>query len=127
MKLRFVTKEMHAYLDYPVALSLMILPIVFGLGASMPAAKWLAVCSGAAAFVLTLFTDHKLGVFRILPYAFHLAVDSLVGLVFRVAPSALGFVGPDAWYYWANGAAVLLVCGLHRPEEEESMITAHSR
>jgi hypothetical protein len=29
---------------------------------------------------------------------------------------ALGFAGLDAWYYWANGAAVLLVVSLHKPE-----------
>lgn len=106
---RFVTKKVHAYLDYPVALSLMALPFVLGLGVSNPAAKWLAVATGAAAFVLTLLTDHHLGVFRVLPYWFHLAVDRLVGIVFVIAPFVLGFSGLDALYYWANGAAVLLV------------------
>lgn len=106
---RFVTKRVHAYLDYPVAFSLMALPFVLGLGMSNPAAKWLAVATGAAAFLLTLLTDHHLGVLRVLPYWFHLAVDRLVGVVFVIAPFALGFSGLDALYYWANGAAVLLV------------------
>src|SRR5215469_8238765 len=107
---RFVTKTMHAYLDYPVAVSLMAMPFVLGLGTSNPLARWLAVITGVAAFVLTLLTDHKLGVIRILPYSFHLAVDFLVGIVFLIAPSVLNFSGLDAWYYWANGAAVLVVC-----------------
>jgi len=113
---RFVTKTMHAYLDYPVAVSLMAMPYILGLGTSNPLARWLAVITGVAAFVLTLLTDHKLGVIRILPYSFHLAVDFLVGIVFLIAPSVLGFSGLDAWYYWANGAAVLVVCSLHKPE-----------
>jgi hypothetical protein len=113
---RFVTKTMHANLDYPVAASLVALPFILGLGTSHPMAKWLAVITGVAAFVLTFFTDHKTGVIRILPYSFHLAVDFLVGVVFVIAPFALGFAGLDAWYYWANGAAVLLVVSLHKPE-----------
>jgi len=121
---RFVTKSMHAYLDYPVAVSLMGAPFLLQLGNSHPLALWLAVGTGIAAIILTLFTDHKLGVFRVLPYSVHLAVDALVGVVFLLAPSVLGFTGLDAWYYWANGAAVLLVVGLHKPEPASSLAAA---
>ncbi len=117
---RFVTKTMHAYLDYPVALSLMLVPFLLHLGGSHPLALWLAVGTGVAAFVLTLLTDHKLGVFRVLPYSVHLMVDFLVGVVFLLAPNVLGFTGLDAWYYWANGIAVLLVVGLHKAETESA-------
>lgn len=115
---RFVTKTMHAYLDYPVAFSLMAAPFLLNLGNSHPMARWLALGAGVAALVLTLLTDHKLGVFRVLPYWVHLAVDFLVAVVFLTAPIALAFAGLDAWYYWANSAAVLLVVGLHKPEAE---------
>ena len=120
MSVKFVTKQIHAYLDYPVALSLMALPFLLGLGSSNPMALWLAVATGAAAFVLTLLTDHQLGVFRVIPYSFHLAVDLAVGILFVLAPSILGFTGIDAWYYWLNGAAVLVVVGLHKPEMSAS-------
>ena len=123
---RFVTRTMHAYLDYPVALSLMVAPFLLQLGASNPLALWLAVTTGVAAFVLTLLTDHILGVFRILPYSFHLAVDLTVGIVFLLAPSLLGFTGIDAWYYWANGAAVLFVVGLHKPETSAAHLAART-
>lgn len=113
---RFVTRSLHAFLDYPVALSLIAMPFILGLGASNPLALWLAVVTGLAAFVLTVFTDHQLGLFRVLPYSLHLAVDLAVGLVFIAAPFALAFKGIDAWYYWANGAAVLFVVSLHKPE-----------
>jgi hypothetical protein len=112
---RFVTRKMHAWLDYPVALSLIGLPFLLQLGSSNPLALWLAVATGVAALVLTLLTDHELGVVRVLPYRFHVAVDAAVGAVFVAAPSVFGFAGVDAWYYWLNGTAVLLVVGLHRP------------
>ena len=123
---RFVTRNMHAFLDYPVALSLMVAPFVLQLGSSNPLALWLAVATGAAAFILTFFTDHILGVIRILPYSLHLAVDLTVGAVFLLAPSVLGFSGIDAWYYWVNGAAVLFVVGLHKPDTSSSRIAARA-
>ncbi len=122
---RFVTKTVHAFLDYPVALSLMATPFLLQLGSSNPLALWLAVCTGVAAFALTMFTDHHLGLFRVLPYSLHLAVDLAVGVVFLLAPIVLGFSGIDAWYYWINGAAVLFVVGLHKPETASSEATVH--
>jgi hypothetical protein len=116
MSLRFVTKEIHAYLDYPVAIALMGLPFVLGLGSSHPLAFALSVITGAAAFILTLLTDHHLGLFRVLPYKLHLAVDMAVGITFVIAPLALGFTGLDFWYYIANGLAVLTVVNLQKPE-----------
>jgi hypothetical protein len=120
MNVRFVTKTVHAFLDYPVALSLVAAPFLLGLGRGNPLALWVSVATGVAAFILTLFTDHRTGVFRVLPYWLHLAVDRLVGIIFVAVPSALGLQGLDAWYYWANGAAVLLVTFvLNAPESED--------
>jgi hypothetical protein len=125
--MRFVTRTIHAYLDYPVAISLMVLPFVLGLGAGNPLAKWLAVATGATSFILTLLTDHELGVVKVVPYRFHVAVDRLVGAVFIAAPFALGFTGLDAAYYWANGATVLLVTLLlNAPEQVPSTTKAHA-
>lgn len=114
--MRFVTKTIHAYLDYPVAFALVALPFALGLGASNPIALYLSTGVGVAAFLLTLFTDHHLGVFRVLPYRLHLAVDFAVGVLFLAAPFALGFAGLDAIYYWANGGAVVAVIALSKPE-----------
>ncbi|MGI9475500.1 MAG: SPW repeat domain-containing protein [Hyphomicrobiaceae bacterium] len=113
---RFVTRTIHAYLDYPVALGLIALPFLLSLGSSHPLALWLAVATGVAAFVLTLLTDHELGVWRVIPYPMHVAVDLLVGLTFLASPLVLGFEGIDAWFYWLNGAAVLVVVSLHKPD-----------
>ena len=116
MSVRFVTRHIHAYLDYPVAAALMILPFVLGLGESHVMALWLSAVTGVAALVLTILTDHHLGLIRVLPYKFHLAVDLIVGLVFLLAPSFFGFSGLDAAFYWLNGAAVVAVISLSAPE-----------
>ena len=114
--MKFITKQIHAYLDYPVAVALMVLPFVLGLGESHPLALQLSVATGVAALILTLLTDHDTGVIKVLSYKFHLIVDFLVAVVFVLAPFILGFKGIDAIYYWINGAAVLTVVSLHRPE-----------
>ena len=124
MSLNFVTKTVHAYLDYPVALSLMATPFILSLGNSSPFALWLSVATGVAAFLLTLLTDHHLGVLRIIPYKIHLLVDAMVGLTFLAAPSLLGFSGIDALYYWLNGAAVMIVISLHKGQDVSSNATS---
>ncbi|MCB4457805.1 SPW repeat domain-containing protein [Leisingera sp. McT4-56] len=120
MPLRFVTRTIHAYLDYPVAIALMGLPFLLGLGESNPLALWLSVATGIAAFVLTVLTDHHLGLIRVLPYKLHLTVDLIVGLTFLAAPFAFGFAGLDAVFYWLNGAAVVAVISLSAPEGAEA-------
>ena len=120
MNIRFVTKTVHAFLDYPVALSLMAMPFLLALGRSNPLALWVSVATGVAALILTLLTDHKTGVIRVVPYWLHVAVDRLVGITFIAVPFVLGLQGLDAWYYWVNGATVLLVTFvLNAPESED--------
>ena len=114
---KFITKKIHAYLDYPVALGLIIMPFLLGLGATNQLAFALSIATGIAALVLTILTDHHLGLFRVLPYKLHLAVDLMVGLVFIAVPFLLGFSGLDAAYYWVIGATVLVVVGLHKPDD----------
>lgn len=116
--MRFVTRTIHAYLDYPVALGLVAMLFLFGLGAVNPLAFWLSFVTGVAAFVLTVLTDHHLGLFRVLSYSLHLAVDGAVGVVFVAAAFLLGFTGIEFAYYLVLGVTVLCVVGLHKPEDE---------
>ena len=114
--MRFITKRIHAFLDYPVAIALIALPFLLGLGDSNPLALQLSVITGIAALILTILTDHHLGVFPVISYKIHLIVDFLVAIVFILAPFIFSFEGLDAYYYWINGVAVLIVVSLHKPE-----------
>jgi hypothetical protein len=114
--MKFITKRIHAFLDYPVAIALIALPFLLGLGDSNPLALQLSVATGVAALILTLLTDHHLGAFRVVSYKIHLIVDFLVAVVFIIAPFIFSFEGIDAYYYWINGAAVLAVVSMHKPE-----------
>jgi hypothetical protein len=122
MSIRFVTKTIHAWLDYPVAVSLLALPFIIGIGLDNPWARWISPATGVAAFILTLLTDHATGVIRVIPYWLHVYVDRLVGVVFLIVPFVFGMTGLDAYYYWANAIAVLLVTTvLNAPEPAPDM------
>ncbi len=114
--MKFVTKRIHAFLDYLVAIALIVLPFLLGLGSSNPLALQLSVVTGIAALILTILTDHHLGLIKVISYKVHLIVDFAVAIVFIVAPFLLSFEGIDAYYYWVNGIAVLTVVSLHKAE-----------
>ena len=54
--------------DYLAAVELLIIPFVLRLGTSAPLAKWLAVDTGLAVILVSLLTDYKLGLVRIIPF-----------------------------------------------------------
>jgi len=114
--MKFITMRIHAFLDYPVALALIALPFLLGLGESNLLAFQLSVATGIAALILTILTDHHLGIIKVIPYKFHLGVDFLVAVVFILAPFIFSFEGIDSYYYWINGIAVLVVVSLHKSE-----------
>lgn len=118
MSIRFVTRQVHAWIDYPVAASLIATPFILGLGTSNPLALWLSVATGIAALLLTILTNHETGLIKVLPYWLHVAVDRLVGFTFLAAPFVLGFKGLDFAYYIANAAAVLLVTFVFNAADE---------
>ena len=118
MPFRFITKSIQTYLiDNPVAIVLMVAPILLKLAKSSPVALWLSVVTRVTALLLPALTDHPTGLFRVIRYWLHLWVDRALGVVSITAPSAFHFTGLDAWYYWVLAAAVLLTTSvLSAPE-----------
>jgi hypothetical protein len=125
MSIRFLTPARHGIVDYLAAAGLLTLPFVLGLGSSSPLARWLAVATGAAVVVVSLLTDYRYGLVRVLPFKGHLAIDTAVAVVFLLAPTVFQFSGLDAWYYWANAVVVFIVVGLSQPTVR-SMEPAHA-
>ena len=71
MPFRFITKSVHTYLiDYPVAIVLMVAPILLKLGKSSPVALWLSVVTRVTP--LCPLTDHPAGLVRVIRYWLHL-------------------------------------------------------
>lgn len=112
---KLISQKFHAYIDYPVALGLMIMPFLLGLSGL---ASDLSIATGIAALILTAMTKHETGLFPVFPYKFHLAVDGLVGVAFVVTPFLLSFEGLTMAYYLIIGITVLLVVGTHKPDTQ---------
>jgi hypothetical protein len=108
--------KIYPHLPNPVAIVLMVAPILLKLGKSSPVALWLSVVTRVTALLLPALTDHPAGL-RVIRYWLHLWVDRALGVVSITAPSAFHFTGLDAWYYWVLAAAVLLTTSvLNAPE-----------
>ena len=119
MSIRFITPNQHGVLDFIVATALIVAP--FGLGLS-PLAVWISAATGLAVIVLSLLTDYRYGLYRVIPFWGHLLVDGIVGVSFAIIPIVLGFTGLDAAYFWVNAAGVLAVVSLgltHEPVKQE--------
>jgi hypothetical protein len=81
-------------------------------GSTAPLARWLSVGAGVALVIYSLMTNYPFGATRILTFRQHLVIDTLAAVGFALAPFFLGFHGLDAWFYWANSAALFVVVGL---------------
>ena len=113
----FVTRRLHALIDYPVALGLIAAPFVLGIGMDNAIAFTLSIATGIAALLLTAMTDHETGLLPVLSYRAHLAIDGLVGASFIMAPVVFGFSGLALAYYLTVGVTVLGVVAMHKDDD----------
>ena len=88
--MRFVPTRVHGIADWLMGALLVALPCLLGLDRSGPEA-WVPMTLGAAALLVTFFTDHELGVVRRIPMPAHLAVDGAAGALLAASPWLFGF------------------------------------
>ena len=112
MKLRFISPTAHGIIDYAAAIALVTAPFLLKLGSSNPAALWTSVMTGIVVALVSVSTDYRYGVLKMLPFDDHLALDLLVATAFMLLPYVLMLDGLDAAYYYANAAVVYLVVAL---------------
>lgn len=106
MKLRFLSPAWHGALDYIAAAALIVLPFLLGFqGVEL----WLSVVGGAGLILYSLLTDYRYGVARLLSFDLHLMLDLSAGLLFLIAPWALGFGYVAMIYYSVMGLGVIAV------------------
>lgn len=112
MNYRILTPTIHGALDYAAAAALIVLPFLLNLGEISAAAQWLSVAAGAGLVVYSLATDYAFGVFGLLSFRAHLALDMLAAVAFIGAPFVFGWSGLVLAYYLVMGAGVLVVVAL---------------
>jgi len=90
---------MHAMLDYPLGVALILSPWIFGFSDVGGAATAVPIVIGVLALVQSLITDWELSIANIVPLPVHLMTDTLAGIVLAISPFVFGFSdeGANAW------------------------------
>ncbi len=88
--MRFVPTRIHGYADWLMGAVLIALPWLLRVEPAGPEC-YIPWALGAAALVVTFFTDHELGVVRRIPMIGHLWVDGLAGAFLAISPWLFAF------------------------------------
>ncbi|MGH7604277.1 MAG: SPW repeat domain-containing protein [Gemmatimonadaceae bacterium] len=103
--------RVHGLLDYALVAVFLNAPMVLGFhGAAAAVVYWLA----GIHLLLTGFTKFPLGVFRLIPFKIHGAIELVAGIFVLVAPWIFGFAGINAPrnFFIVVGVVILLVFAL---------------
>jgi len=88
--MRFISRKIHAVLDYMAGIILIAAPWILGF-ADVEAAKWSAVIVGAIILVMSFFTDYEGGGKKVLSMSTHLTMDVIAGIFLAASPWLLNF------------------------------------
>lgn len=83
-----ITARIHGVLDYAAVAAFLNAPLVLGFrGTPAAIVYWLS----GIHLLMTGFTNFPLGLFKVIPFRLHGAIDLLAGLLLLVAPWVFGF------------------------------------
>jgi hypothetical protein len=106
--MKFIPPKIHGFLDYAVILVLAFSPIVFGF---VGEAATITYALAVAYVVLTLLTAYPLGLFKLIPFSVHGAIELVLSPLLIAMPWIAGFSYDmrSRWFYVVAGAALFLV------------------
>jgi len=114
--MKIIPSKFHGVLDYAVALTLIVGPLVLGFAGI---AKLLAVAGGIGLLVYSLITDYSLSARKMLPFRMHLIFDFAAALVLVAAPFLFSFEGITKLFYLVIGVSVIAVVLITNPDTGE--------
>jgi hypothetical protein len=86
-----ISPVVHGVLDYPLAVILIVGPLVLSFDDG--AAKWIAFAFGIGAAALAVGTAWRTGIVRVIPPLLHGYADIVVTVALIVLPFVIGFSG----------------------------------
>jgi hypothetical protein len=104
--MRFIPTKFHAPLDYIVGVALIAAPWIFQFS-DVTAATVVSVVLGIGLIAYSLFSNYKLGVWKVAPMAVHNLFDIAAGAFLAASPWIFGFADESA-----NVWVPLVVVGL---------------
>lgn len=125
--MKFISSKVHGILDYIVAVLLFFAPIIFGFQSVGGAAVMVPMILGIALAIYSLCTQYELGVFKLIDFQYHLAVDVFAAVFLAVSPFLFGFIDQamNAWLpHILVGIVVVLVVMFSKPVSAGEMRNA---
>lgn len=122
--MKFISSKVHGILDYIVAAALFFAPVIFGFQAVGGAAVVVPMVLGIILLIYSLLTQYELGVFKLIDFQYHLAIDVLAAVFLAVSPFLFGFIDQavNAWLpHILVGVVVVLVVMFSQPAPESQM------
>ena len=106
-----INARVHGVLDYAAVAAFLNAPMVFGFhGTPAAIVYWLA----GLHLLMTGFTDFPYGLFKMIPFRVHGAIDLLAGIFLLVSPWLFGFANDNAPrnFFLAIAIIILVVAAL---------------
>lgn len=125
--MKFISSKVHGILDYVVAVALFFAPVLFGFQSVGGAAVIVPMVLGIILAIYSICTQYELGVFKVLDFQYHLAIDVLAAVFLAVSPFLFGFIdqAANAWLpHIIVGVAVILVVIFSKPVPASSPTAA---
>jgi hypothetical protein len=116
--MKIITPSFHAILDYLVVAFLLISPSLF---AFSPSVSCFTYILAGIHLVLTLATNFKGGLLKIIPFKIHGVIEFLVAIILMVAPWLLSSTNRvDRLFYLVFGFVVFITWMLTNYSDRES-------
>lgn len=90
-QVRVIPSRVHGIIDYITGIALVLAPTIFGFEDEGGAAVWIPRLIGIMILVQSLLTAYEWGVFHLLPFNVHLAMDYMAALLLAASPFIFGF------------------------------------
>lgn len=88
--MRILSTKAHGYLDYTVAILLIVSPWLFGFYQG-GAESWIPIILGAGTLLYSAITDYELSLTKKIAMKTHLTLDFIAGLFLALSPWLFGF------------------------------------
>lgn len=122
MSYRFIPTKVHGAIDYIGAIALFFAPTIFGFNNVGGAAVAIPMILGVGLLLYSLFTRYELGLFKVIGFPIHLAVDFVAAAFLAVSPFLFGFSdeAANAWVpHVVVGILVILVVLFSKTQPSE--------
>jgi hypothetical protein len=100
----FISTKVHGMLDYMSGVLILASPWLFGFAHLGGAPLFIPVVFGSLQLLMVVFTNHELGIIKVIPIQLHLVVDMLMGFFMMVSPFLYDFHPFVVWPHLLLGA-----------------------